>query len=267
MTIRLESFGCRYRGARDLALEDVNIEVSRGEALAIVGPRGSGKTTLALAAAGLLPLLYECETTGRAGWIIDGSDGVVADVLTGETGFLPERPAAALSGLADTVFAEVAIAPRNRGGSEDDIVRAVDGALESVGISHLANRHPFQLSGGEQKLVGLASALAQGSRKIVFDCPFAGLDRNHSLQLAAAMEQYRATGGSVLLTEHRLAQVVWLTCEVGLLEEGRLVSRINTGDGVPRGEIDRWRPAGLPAASLRLAAMGDADPILVKFAG
>lgn len=266
MAIRLERFGCRYPGASEPALEDIDIEVSEGETLAIVGPRESGKTTLALAAAGLLPLLYECETTGRGGWTSDGSDGVVSDALTGETGYLPERPAAALSGLADTVFAEAAMALRNRGGTEDDIYRAVDGALGSVGISHLAYRHPFQLSGGEQKLVGLASALAQGSRQIVFDCPFAGLDRNHSLQLAAAMERYRAIGGSILVTEHRLAQVAWLSCEVGLLEEGRLVSRIKTRDGVPRDEVDRWRRAGLPAASLRLADRGDADPIPVRFA-
>ena len=263
---RLESFGCTYRGAGSPALEDISIELTEGEALAIVGPRGSGKTTLALAAAGLLPLLYECETTGWAGIVSNETNSAIPGVLTGEVGFLPERPAAALSGLADTVFAEVAMAPRNRGRSDQEVACAVNTALENVGISHLPSRHPFQLSGGEQKLVGLASALAQGSRQIVFDCPFAGLDRNHGLQLEAALELYRAMGGAILITEHRLTHVAGLSCEVRLLEGGRLVSHISTEKGIPRGEIDLWRRAGLPAASMLLADRGDADPIPLRFA-
>ncbi len=263
--IRLEGFRCTYRGSANPALVDVNIELNEGEVLAVVGPRGSGKTTLALAAAGLLPLLYECETNGWAGWLSEKSNSAGPGVLTGETGFLPERPAATLSGLADTVFAEAAMALRNRAGSEDDIVRAVDRALASVGISHLASRHPFRLSGGEQKLVGLASALAQGSSTIVLDCPFAGLDRDHGLQLASALERYSASGGAILVTEHRMAHVVRMSCEVRLLQGGRLGPGVRTEKGIPRAQIDRWRKAGLPSASLHLADRGDVDPIPVRF--
>ena len=263
--IRLTDFGCAYRGSTSPALEDISIELSIGQTLAIVGPRGSGKTTLALAAAGLLPLLYECVTTGKAGWENNGRDPAIPGVLKGDIGFLPERPAAVLSGLADNVFAEVAMALRNRGRTDDDVVQRVNASLENVGICHLATRHPFQLSGGEQKLVGLAAALAQDSRLIVLDCPFAGLDRNHSRQLAAAIEHFRSMGGAILITEHRLDLVAWLSCEVRLLELGRLVSRIHTTAGIPRSEIDSWRRAGLLAASILLADRGDVNPIPVDF--
>ena len=264
--IKLESFQCTYRGASSPAIREVSIEISEGEALAVVGARGSGKTTLALAAAGLLPLLYDCETTGRSGPLGDTLNSAISGVLTGEVGFLPERPAAALSGLADTVFAEVAMALRNRGRAKEEVDRAVNTALENVGIIHLASRHPFQLSGGEQKLVGLASALAQGSRQIVFDCPFAGLDRNHILQFAAAIARYCRLGGAVLVTERRLTHVTGLICDVWLLDEGRQVSRIHTLEGVPRRDIDLWRRAGLPAASMLLVDRGGVDPIPVRFA-
>ncbi len=268
-------FGCSYAGANEPALSDISLELCAGDLTAVVGTRSAGKSTLALAASGLLEMFYQCAIAGQIATLgmrdMEGEVGtglrpvLTLDPLRNEVSFLPERPAAGLSGLADSVFDEVALSLRNRGLIETEVRLAVESALTSVGIAGLANRHPFQLSGGEQKLVALASALAQSSKLIVLDCPLSGLDRDHRRQVIVALEQILRAGSAALLTERRLTYLADLDCRVWLLERGRLVSSLRVREGIPPSQLDSWQRAGLPAASVFLADQAGADNIPLYF--
>lgn len=196
-------------------LRGVDLEVRAGELLCILGANGSGKSTL-------LRLLAGARRPDRGEVIIDGAPaGYTTRGRNRARRFVQlvlQEPDEQI--FATSVRADVAFGPHNQG--VGDPTALVDAALAAVGISHLAERVPHQLSYGQRKRVALAGALAMRPQLLLLDEPTAGLDPGGSAQLAAVLRGVRGEGRGVVLTTHDVDLAYSLADRVAVLHEGRL---------------------------------------------
>ncbi|MFI5214772.1 MAG: ABC transporter ATP-binding protein, partial [Gemmatimonadales bacterium] len=146
--VRFRDATFRYAGSEAPALSALSFEVSSGEVVALTGAPGSGTSTLLLVAGGYAPRLVGGTLTGG----VELSARAPAIVFA--------TPWTQLTGLCHTVFSEVAFGPCSHGLPAGRIREIVTRQLERLGASHLAERDPATLSGGELQRVIVASALA-----------------------------------------------------------------------------------------------------------
>lgn len=227
----------RYAAAEVAALRDVALEVHAGEIVGIVGHVGAGKTTLALAAAGLLG--------GSIPAAIEGHASRAGGLADGRAAILFSNPWTQLTELGGTVEEEVAVGPENLALPRAEIAGRVDRALRLAGAEALAARVPSELSGGELQRVALASALAlalpaDGSASgalLVLDEPTAQLDPGASRDLAARLRALAADGMAILLVEQDLDIVAAAAHRVIVLADGAPLAQ-----GEPRAVLGHWPP-------------------------
>lgn len=198
------------------AVEDVSLAVAAGEAYALVGPNGSGKTTVIDAILGLLR-----PTGGTVA--VDGYDVSEDPVAARERlGVVPEGTAVydRLSGRRHVAFAAEA-----RGVAVD-----ADEVLERVGLREVADRPAGTYSAGMARRLVLATALVGGPSVLVFDEPFSGLDVDARAVLLRVLEEEREDGTAVLFATHRFDLVETTADRVGVLSEGLLAREFAVDD-------------------------------------
>jgi cobalt/nickel transport system ATP-binding protein len=169
------------------ALTEINFYLENGEKLFVVGANGSGKSTLLFHFVGtLLPTEGELLFHGKR--IKSGDRAFIAD-LRRRVGFVFQNPDNQL--FMESVYDDVAFAPRNAGKSQNEIDILVNEALRKVKIEHLANRSPWRLSVGEKRLAALASVLSMEPEVLVLDEPSAFLDpcaRRELIELLSVLD-------------------------------------------------------------------------------
>jgi energy-coupling factor transporter ATP-binding protein EcfA2 len=222
VTLQLRSVAYRYAGFRRPALVDVELTVGDGEVVAVVGPNEAGKSTLCLVAAGLAPASIGGELTGEV--LVDGASlhGLRPYEIAGRIGIVFANPASQLSGIAGTVFEEVALGPVNLGLSVVESVARTRAALAAVGIGDLAERRPDRLSGGQTQLVAIASMLAMRPRTLVLDEPVAELDPDGRRLVGEALRSLAHAGTGLLVAEHDLDLLAALGARIVTVEGGRI---------------------------------------------
>ena len=243
--------GLRYDYPGDVrALDGVDLTISPGERLAIVGQNGSGKTTICLVASGLAPRSIGGTLTGRV--LIDGQPTADRPMheLAAQVGICFQNPATQLSQVADTVFEEVAFGALNLGLARDDVIRRVTDALAAIGITALGERDPRRLSGGQMQLVAVAGLLAMRPRHLVLDEPVAQLDPEGRALVADALKKLAAAGTGLLITEHDTDLLAGLCSRVVVVDGGKLVESGEAGEVLADPRLEHWGVE--PPARVRL---------------
>ncbi|HNU02899.1 MAG TPA: energy-coupling factor transporter ATPase [Anaerolineae bacterium] len=181
-------------------LRGLTLHAPAGQALAIMGPTSSGKTALALLLAGLAPEMTGGQVRGQA-WVA-GLDPVKTAParLSHTVGLVFQEPERQLFNM--TVAEEVAFGLEGRAVPPQQIGERVKWALASVGLTGLEQRAPWQLSGGQQKRLAIASILTMQPPLLILDEPMAGLDPAGRREVAALLTDLkRTTGATVIVTE------------------------------------------------------------------
>ncbi len=211
-----EASGLGFSYATGEALHDVRVRVGEGELVCVVGATGSGKTTLMRLLAGLV-----APGAGSLAFKdIDLSTARGRRASSGRIGFVMQQPERQL--FATTVAEDVAFGPTNLGLPEDEVVRRVEGALRRLGISELAERSPFELSGGQRRLVALAGVAALEPEAWILDEPLAGLDAKARDAVRALIDEQLDRGCAVVVVTHDMGQAA-LADRVIALEDGCVV--------------------------------------------
>ncbi len=228
-------------------LRGLDLEVAPGELVALLGCTGSGKSTIARLACALdAPSSGTVEVCG-----ISTQDRRRRRELRGKIGFVMQRPERQL--FAETVFDDVAYGPRNLGLSAEEVTRRVNRQLEFLQIAHKAQASPFELSGGQQRMVALAGVLAMNPEVLVLDEPVAGLDPSAARRLRRAIRTLHKGGTAILLISHSMEDVARLADRVVALDQGR-IGLMGTPAHVFRENEDRLHELGLGTpASLSLS--------------
>ena len=201
-----------------VVVHDVSFTVEAGEMVAIVGPNGSGKSTLLRGMARLHP-----PRAGRV--LLDGRDirGMNSRHVARVLAILPQAPAGGL----DLTVRELAFRGRYpHQGLLQRVTRrdidAVEWALESTDVLHLADRPLAALSGGERQRAWIAMALAQEPRILLLDEPTTFLDVAHQVDVMHLLRRLNARGITIVAVLHDLALAGRFTSRVIALREGRL---------------------------------------------
>ena len=213
----------RYAGYARPVLHEVDLALRDGEIVGLVGGTESGKSTICLVASGLAPLSIGGELRGEVQ--IDGQPtaGLSVHALAQRVVIGFQNPATQRSGVAATVFEEVALGPMNLGLPVTETLARTRRALATLRIEHLADRDPARLSGGQGQLVAIAGLLAMGPRHVILDEPTAQLDPEGSNLVAAALRDLAATGAALLVAEQRTDLLDGLCDRVVLVDDGRIV--------------------------------------------
>lgn len=198
---RLEGISYRYQGRHE-ALATVDLTIERGEQLVILGANGSGKSTLLK----LLDGLYR-PASGTL-WAFGEDVTDVADdpergrELHRRVGLVFQDPDVQL--FSPTVYDDVAFGPLQLGWSKAEVQRRVAEALGQMNVQHLADRAPYELSGGEKKRAAIATVLAMDPDVILLDEPTASLDPRSRAVLVETIVSLRALGKTTVVTTHEL---------------------------------------------------------------
>ena len=237
-----------------VALRDVTFDIGRGEIVGVTGHVGAGKTTLALACAGLLGHSVPARIEGRVHH---------TSLAQPVAGFVFDDPGAQLTGLGGTVEEEVAVGPENLAVPRAMIRQRVDRALAAAEATHLAHRLPDELSGGERQRVALACALALEAPLLVLDEPTAQLDPDATQRIVERLRSLAASGTSVLLVSQDPEVLATLAARVIVLADGTPVSH---GPPDPVRE-SRSRSAPQAAASETADALFAARDVVAGYDG
>jgi len=204
-----------------VALQDVTLSIEAGEFVGLIGPTGSGKSTLIQHLNALLrPTGGEVRVAG-----INPADAR-ADVKTlrQQVGLVFQYPEHQL--FEETVYDDVAYGPRNLGLTEDQVRERVGESLALVGVDpgRFGRRSPFSLSGGEMRRVAIAGVLAMRPRVLVLDEPAAGLDPKGKEEILGQIRTLHETQGlTVLLVTHSMDEAAQLVKRLVVLARGQIV--------------------------------------------
>lgn len=217
MPIAFEQVSFSYDEGRK-ALDGIDLIVEDGDFLGVIGHTGSGKSTLVqLMNALLVP------TRGRV--LVDGMDTAARKTrrdIRAKVGLAFQYPETQL--FASTVAEDVAFGPRNLGLGRHEVDRRVRRALERVGLEHddVADRSPFDLSGGQQRKVALAGILAMEPSMLVLDEPAAGMDPETVRDIRSYLRSLNEQGLTIVLVSHSMEDVAELCARVIVLDHGKL---------------------------------------------
>ena len=204
-----------------VALNDVSLTIEDGELIGLLGHTGSGKTTLVQHLNGLIK-----PTSGRV--VVDGLDltqkGISLLEVRKKVGLVFQYPEYQL--FEETVARDIAFGPRNMGLDAEEIDRRVRGAMLQVGLNYdeVAERSPFELSGGQMRRVAIAGVLAMHPKVLVLDEPTAGLDpkgRDDILEQIAYL--HRQTDMTVILVSHSMEDIARYADRIIVMNQGEVL--------------------------------------------
>ena len=191
-------------------LKDVNLSVKKGESLGIIGPNGAGKTTFFYLLCGILiPDSGEIKINGKT---IKGAE------FNPEAGFIFQNPDDQLFNIS--VYEDIAFGPVNMGLSRDEVEKRSTEAMEITGITHLAERPPHHLSGGERRMAAIASVISMNPGLMIYDEPTSNLDMRGRRRVIDFINSSEHTN---LIASHDL-EFILETCErVIIIDEKGIV--------------------------------------------
>lgn len=220
-TVRLENVTYKYSVGTPFektAVDNVSLSINQGEFIGIIGHTGSGKSTLIQHLNGLIK-----PTSGTV--FIDGEDihskNVKIRDVRFKVGIVFQYSEHQL--FEETVAKDIAYGPKNMGLSDEEIKVRVEEAAQSMGITHLLEKSPFELSGGQQRRVALAGVLAMNPETLILDEPAAGLDPKGRNKILGLIKDYREKSGkTIILISHSMEDIVKFAEKVLVMNKGKI---------------------------------------------
>lgn len=224
MPIVITNLGYTYNAKsafKTAALSDINWRVEDGDYWAVIGHTGSGKSTLIQHLNALIRVQSGSIT-------VDDIDITPKKIdfkrLRADVGMVFQYPEYQL--FSETVYKDVAFGPKNLKLPEDEIDTRVRDAIRRVGLDfdYVAQRSPFDLSGGEKRRVAIAGVIAMTPKILILDEPTSGLDPSGKKEILALIKSLKAEcSPTIIMINHDMDEVAENAEKVAVLAEGKLV--------------------------------------------
>lgn len=235
------------------ALKDINLEIFKGEMIALIGQNGSGKTTLSKCLNGL----YK---PTRGDILVDGLNSKKSSIvqMVKRVGYVFQNPDHQL--FNNNCWDEIAYGPRNIELSEDEVKERVEEAIRVVGLPEIYhNEHPFFLSKGLRQRVAIASILALRPQVIIVDEPTTGQDTKQSLEIMDFLKDLNETHGhTIIIITHDMPIVGRYARRVIAMAQARIMADGTTREVFTQSEILQKTFLAPP----QITQLAQADPSL-----
>lgn len=204
------------------ALKNINIEIEKGEKVAIIGPNGAGKSTLFSHFNGLTEPTSGCvKIEGKP--ISFEKDELLK--VRQKVGIVFQDPNDQL--FAPTVKEDIAFGPMNLGLSYDEVEKRVEDALKMVGMENYEDKTPHHLSGGQQKRIAIAGIIAMKPELMILDEPTAGLDPDGVEKVLNIMNQLNEEGMTLIISSHDIDMISKYADKIFVLYNGEIIESGN----------------------------------------
>ena len=205
------------------AIKNLNLKIEEGKFYGVIGANGSGKTTLCALIRGFAPSFYQGELKGEV--LVDGKSTLLygPGELALRIGFAFQNPFNQISGVKDTVFEEIAFGLENFGTPVDEIEDRVVEVMRQTKIESLAMKNPFEISGGQQQRLALASVLALNPGIFVIDEPTSQLDPEGTESVFEIIELLKQRKKTIVLVEHKVDLLAEYADEIIVLKGGEMI--------------------------------------------
>lgn len=230
MMIKIENLSYVYNPESPFetkALDNINLEVEKGDFVGLIGHTGSGKSTLVQHLNGLIR-----PTEGRI--TIDGIDITKKETklraIRQEVGLVFQYPEYQL--FEETVYKDIAFGPKNLGLNETEVDSRVKKAMELVGLDFekIKDRSPFELSGGQKRRVAIAGVVAMNPKVLILDEPTAGLDPKGRDEILGEIQGlYEKENMTIILVSHSMEDIAKLVNKIVVMHKGKIAM-----EGAPR---------------------------------
>ena len=213
--IEISNLNVSYTNSQTPIIRDYSLSVKSGEIVAIMGKNGCGKSTLAKAICALIK--YDSGSICVNGIkISEKTSKSQMREIRKNIGYVMQLPEQQL--FAQTVFEDVAYGPKNFGLEGRELHSRVLRALKSLHIEHLAQKSPFELSGGQQRLAAIAGVLACNPKILVLDEPTAGLDFEYAKIVLKILSDLHNKGVTIIVITHDLNEAKALGARIVTLD-------------------------------------------------
>lgn len=246
LKIDIESF--KYPNGT-CALQNINLEIAKGQFVGILGANGSGKTTL-------LKVMDGLAKNFKGNALLDGADmrKLSSKEIYSKVGLIFQNPDDQL--FAPTVFEDVAFGPLNIGFSQEEVAKKVNAALKDVAMEDLGGKSIHNLSFGQKKRVCIAGLLAMGHQILLLDEPTSGLDPVGVSSIMNLLKSLNSKKGvTMVMATHSVDLVPLFISRMVILSQGEIVS-----EGSPEEVFSN--PETIRAAKLRMPRIGHLFEIL-----
>lgn len=212
-----------YHYTEETGIHDIQLQIQKGETVGLMGPNGAGKSTLFKILVGLLPL-----SSGQyhfKDWTVDQDflkDPHRAGQLFQQVGLIFQNSDTQL--FNTSVYDELAFGPRQLGLAKSEVDQRVKDTLGLLEIEHLRDRIPYHLSGGEKKLVAIASVLTMNPSILLFDEPFNGLSPKYQKLIVALLQELKTAGKTIVISSHHFEQIAPIVERVLLFSEEHTIT-------------------------------------------
>lgn len=216
--IEISNLNVSYTNSQSPIIRDYSLSVKSGEIVAIMGKNGCGKSTLAKAICALIK--YDSGSICVNGIkISEKTSKSQMREIRKNIGYVMQLPEQQL--FAQTVFEDVAYGPKNFGLEGRELHSRVLNALKSLHIEHLAQKSPFELSGGQQRLAAIAGILACNPKILVLDEPTAGLDFEYAKIVLKILSDLHNKGVTIIVITHDLNEAKSLGARIVTLDSNK----------------------------------------------
>ncbi len=220
--IKYNNFSFRYKKNEYYQLNNINLEIEQNKFILLIGETGSGKTTLIRSMNGLIPQFYAGFYKGNVE--VNSKDTVETPIaeLSSDIGIVFQNPENQL--ISMSVEHELAFGMENLGFSREEMIKKVKEIAVLTEIEHLLDRAPFELSGGEQQRVAIASILVLDPKVLILDEPSSLLDPRMAQQIFSLLKQIQTERKTtIIIAEHRMDLIMQFADEIILINNGEVI--------------------------------------------
>ncbi|NSL76213.1 MAG: ABC transporter ATP-binding protein [Thaumarchaeota archaeon] len=221
--IKFNDFSFKYSSSDTNILENINLSIKSNEITVLAGPTGCGKSTLLRSIVGLIPNMYDGEYSGEV--TVDGikiKDAEIKEIAK-RVGFVFQNPENQI--FMFSVERDIAFGLENLGIEQEIIKERIKKMMETLSITHLAEKAPHELSDGQKQRTALAGVLAMEPKILILDEPTSLLDPKTASEFMELMNKLcKEKGISIIIVEHRLDLVLKYADRLIILSNGKIIS-------------------------------------------
>ncbi|MFX1346391.1 MAG: energy-coupling factor ABC transporter ATP-binding protein [Promethearchaeota archaeon] len=227
--IRFEDFSFRYKGNEEYALKSIDLKIEEDNFILLCGETGSGKTTLIRCMNGLIPQFYSGFYKGKVYVNEKNTSNTPIAELSTDVGIVFQNPENQL--ISMNVEHEIAFGLENLGIPSNEIAKKIEESASLTEIEHILDKAPFELSGGEQQRVAIASILVLEPKVLILDEPTALLDPYMAKKIIRLIKDIQVDRNlTIIISEHRLDLILSFAEQIILMRNGEVIEHDSRDD-------------------------------------